>query len=416
MSKIGSRKAEDWLAPRKNRKETIRVLTQVKSIGRPVVLAFASSAGEYEQILPVIQRLRSEGWSALVCFFSPSGIHFAKARKDEIPFVASPIDTAWHVKSFFKELSPDIVLVSKQEFWPSFLWEASQVSSLFLVDASVSERMKKRNALINISKYVSMYSLFHGVFCVSKEDHDWFFQMGLSPKKLQITGDTKFDRAQQRLHNSSEIRMSICQDWKTHFGSSDTLFVGSAWPEDVFLVMNALKFVKQEISVAIVPHDTSPGMCIQLSKIVKTFGYDCRFYSKRNLEPLSQKSAREIVLVDQLGLLFELYDLASWAWVGGALHHQVHNVLEPAIRGLPTAFGKRYTNSQEARDLIAEGVALTTDDPKELAHWLSATPPKLDERLFMSMQNKIGASERIHEILYDVKIRNMNHNYLKKLR
>ncbi len=416
MSKMGSKKALNWLSPRQDQEATKRVLTEVKSLGRPIVLAFASSAGEYEQILPVIHQLRSEGWSALVCFFSPSGIKFAKARKDEIPFVPSPLDTVWHVRSFFETLKPDIVLVSKQELWPCFLSAASKESSLFLVDASVSERMLKRSALFPFSKYISMYSLFHGVFCVSKEDYDWFIKFGLSPKKLEVTGDTKFDRVHERLQSSKEKRTSICEDWKRCFGDHQTIIVGSAWPEDVSLVMGALKLLKQEISVVLVPHDISPEMGQKLAKMVESFGYNCQLYSKRHLEPLPSKNGKAVVIVDQLGRLFEMYDLASWAWVGGALHHQVHNVLEPAIRGTPTAFGLRYTNSQEARDLIKEGVAFATDEANHLAHWIATTPPKLDENLLKTMQNKIGASERIHEILYDVKIRKMNHSYLQKLR
>ncbi|MEI8027109.1 MAG: glycosyltransferase N-terminal domain-containing protein [Pseudomonadota bacterium] len=413
---MGSQKAQNWLSPRQDQESTKRVLREVKSVGRPIVLAFASSAGEYEQILPVIHQLISEGWSALVCFFSPSGIKFAKARRDEIPYVASPLDTVWHVNSFFDALKPDIVLVSKQELWPCFLWAASERSSLFLVDASVSERMLKRRSLFPFSKYISMYSLFHGVFCVSQKDYDWFIQFGLSPKKLEITGDTKFDRAHERLQSSKEKRESICEDWKRCFGDHHTFVVGSAWPEDVLLVMSALKLLKQEISVALVPHDTSPEMCLELARIVESFGYRSLLYSKRHREPLPGKEGREVIIVDQLGLLFEMYDLASWAWVGGALHHQVHNVLEPAIRGTPTAFGLRFTNSQEARDLIAEGVAFATNDANQLAHWIHSTPPKWDENLVKTMQNKMGASERIHEILYDVKIRKMNHNYLQKLR
>ena len=413
---MGSEKAQNWLSPRQDQKATMRVLTEVKSVGRPVVLAFASSAGEYEQILPVIHQLISEGWSALVCFFSPSGIKFAQARKDEIPYVASPIDTIWHVNSFFDTLKPDIVLVSKQELWPCFLWVASEKSSLFLVDASVSERMLKRNSLVSSPKFLSMYSLFHGIFCVSQKDYDWFVQFGLSPKKLDITGDTKFDRAHERHQSSKEKRASICEDWKRCFGDHPTIVVGSAWPEDVVLVMNALKFLKQEISVALVPHDTSPEMCLELAKIVQSFGYGFQMYSKRHIAPLPMQDGKEVIIVDQLGLLFEMYDLASWAWVGGALHHQVHNVLEPAIRGTPTAFGLRFTNSQEARDLVAEGVAFATNDANQLAHWIRSTPAKSDENLLKTLQNKIGASERIHEILYDVKIRKMNHNYLQKLR
>ena len=425
LSKLGAKKARAWLLPRSDPKATEKTLTLIRSLGRPVVLAFASSAGEYEQILPPLENLRSEGWSALVCFFSPSGIKFAKARKDEIPFVASPLDTLWHVHRFFDALQPQIVLVARQELWPCFLKVASERSSLYLVDAAVSSSKKRNGTLTSITNQLSMYHLFHHIFCVSKKDYDWFRNLGIPPEKLQITGDTKFDRAYQRLGKYEEKRSSITEDWLACYGDRHTLVVGSAWPEDLMLVLKAIQTLDLDIQVALVPHDPSPRMCLEMIEISKEFGFETTMYSKRQTKnskeirldnvKLDSKTPRQIILVDQLGLLFEFYDVASWTWVGGALHHQVHNVLEPGIRGTPTAFGLNYHNSGEARDLVAEKLVLATDQPRELAEWIKRTPPKLDKCLLEAMQRKMGASEKIHEWIHQNKISKMTHTYLEKL-
>jgi 3-deoxy-D-manno-octulosonic-acid transferase len=127
--------------------------------------------------------------------------------------------------------------------------------------------------------------------------------------------------------------------------------------------------------------------------MLSEYDYKFSFYSK-----LEQTDSRAVI-VDQLGVLFDLYDIASWVWVGGAVHHQVHNVLEPTIRGLPTAFGEKYLNSQEARELVAENLVLASSDPIQFANWLATKLPKVDHPLENYFRQKLGASDYIHKSL-----------------
>ncbi|HEY6223428.1 MAG TPA: hypothetical protein VIW26_06575, partial [Gemmatimonadales bacterium] len=66
-----------------------------------------------------------------------------------------------------------------------------------------------------------------------------------------------------------------------------------------------------------------------------------------------------VVVVDQLGVLADLYSLAQVAYVGGGYHRAgLHSVLEPAVWGVPISVGPRWGSSRDAGLLIGRGAAV----------------------------------------------------------
>jgi 3-deoxy-D-manno-octulosonic-acid transferase len=392
MAFFGFKKARNWILPRRSIHKNLKAFKKLHQINRPVVLAFASSAGEYEQILPVLHRLLADGWAPVIAFFSPSGMKYASVRAEEIPWIPSPLDTTWHVRAFFDALKPKLVLVSKQELWPCFLWEASNRSKLVLIDAAAPAA---NSTLSPVKNWINcaFYQLFHSIYCVSKSDYAWLTSMLGKSQNIFQAGDTKYDRAFERLMISKNQREISLQKWHHRFGKRDVLLIGSAWPEDVKFVLKALKNITKDLSLVIVPHDPTPTICSQIASMLSEYNYKFSFYSKL------EQTDSTAVIVDQLGVLFDLYDIASWVWVGGAVHHQVHNVLEPTMRGIPTAFGEKYLNSQEARELVTEDLVLASSDPIQFANWLAKKLPKVDHPLENYFRQKLGASDYIHKSL-----------------
>jgi len=60
-------------------------------------------------------------------------------------------------------------------------------------------------------------------------------------------------------------------------------------------------------------------------------------------------------LIDRVGILAELYHQTDLAFVGGGFRNSVHNVMEPAVAGIPVIFGPDYHNSREAELLVQAG-------------------------------------------------------------
>jgi 3-deoxy-D-manno-octulosonic-acid transferase len=62
-------------------------------------------------------------------------------------------------------------------------------------------------------------------------------------------------------------------------------------------------------------------------------------------------SGAEIIIVDKIGLLSNLYSLSKIAYVGGGFGSGIHNLLEPAVFGVPVIFAKNNAKFEEAQNL-----------------------------------------------------------------
>ncbi len=75
--------------------------------------------------------------------------------------------------------------------------------------------------------------------------------------------------------------------------------------------------------------------------------------TRRSELPIDAEPRADVVVLDTLGELAQLYQLATAVFVGGSLvDHGGHNILEPAIFGKPIVFGPHMQNFKE----IADGV------------------------------------------------------------
>ena len=70
-----------------------------------------------------------------------------------------------------------------------------------------------------------------------------------------------------------------------------------------------------------------------------------------SLEELHNCTMR-VKIINIIGVLAELYWYAKMAYIGGGFSAGVHNVMEPAVAGVPTFFGPKYQNFDEAIQII----------------------------------------------------------------
>ncbi len=115
---------------------------------------------------------------------------------------------------------------------------------------------------------------------------------------------------------------------------------------------------------------------------------------------------REVVIVDKVGALGELYALADITYVGGGFGKRgLHSVLEPAALGAPVLFGPRHANAREAGELIERGGAYAVADAAEveavLVLWLEDAAERRSAGLAAMdyVQANLGAGRRNAELI-----------------
>ena len=108
---------------------------------------------------------------------------------------------------------------------------------------------------------------------------------------------------------------------------------------------------------------------------VERLARDAGFVTARRSElPIDAEPRADVVVLDTIGELAQLYQLATAVFVGGSLvDHGGHNILEPAIFGKPIVFGPHMQNFKEIADaFLANGAAVQVQSERELDEALLA--------------------------------------------
>jgi 3-deoxy-D-manno-octulosonic-acid transferase len=327
---------------------------------------FCSSAGEYEQARPIIDRLSQKGKIFChVVFFSSSGPKFVRARKDSVSWSLAPLDDVFEWGTIFAALRPSVTFVVRHELWPAFLWAAAEWSRIIVINAVVPSMLGRQSQLresINLMAKAWLLRFVDMVCVVSKADKDFFVsRLGLPENKIQITGDTKYDRVLERAlitKSGTETLKEIFRQRWTPVGTDTILIGGSVHAPDVDLLMEALNDDRlKRVRALLVPHDISSTNVAKIFEMISNRGFSVELLSEIKAADFDfPKLQPRFIIVDELGGLFDLYSVGDLAWVGGAVHDKVHNVLEPAACGLPVSCGMNMENSQEAVAMRAVGL------------------------------------------------------------
>ncbi|MFK7825559.1 MAG: 3-deoxy-D-manno-octulosonic acid transferase [Oligoflexales bacterium] len=373
-------------------------------------LFFCSSAGEYEQGLPLARKLENAGNDVIICFFSLSGYQFAQARKEKRYFFLSPIDSYWSWKRVFRALKPKASFVVRHEVWPGFLKLASSWNEgVFLINASKSLSAKSQVQHRLKSK---LFKYFRKIYFVSQHEQTYFTQnLQIPAQKLICTGDSKYDSVFER-SMLKKAEAGKHQDLLDQFGKVDSrLVLGSAWEKDVELGLGALADLRQQVNkslqVMVALHKPEEPALTAVEQDCQKLKLSFRRLS--TMLPLQDKpqdiprAPYDVIIVDSVGILSELYCCGQLAFIGGALHYQVHNVLEPAFYALALAYGPLYKNSGEAVLLAEAKVISIIKNKNDLAKWWTDqihTGYENGQRANALIKSYLGATE---EILADLK-------------
>ncbi len=151
------------------------------------------------------------------------------------------------------------------------------------------------------------------------------------------------------------------------------LVVGSSWEGDeriILPVFSKMLAVEPDLLLVIVPHEPNEE---NLERIESELDRLCSKGHEMSIRfsGLNDYRSQRVIIVDSVGILLSLYAYATVAYVGGGFlgkpgNGGVHNVLEPAVYGVPVLYGPNHDNSQEAVALVQRGGGFVVTDEKEL--------------------------------------------------
>jgi 3-deoxy-D-manno-octulosonic-acid transferase len=158
-----------------------------------------------------------------------------------------------------------------------------------------------------------------------------------------------------------------------------TVVAGSTWPADehqLFPAWIAMRAQVPDARLIIAPHEPTPAHLRRIEKWA--------FANKlavRRASAVPSDASSDVIVVDGVGLLGDLYALADVAYVGGGFHSAgLHSVLEPAAFGVPVLFGPRHEKSRDAGLLLAEDAGGSVMDASAIAARFEALLTRPDTR------------------------------------
>ena len=222
----------------------------------------AASLGEYEQGLPVIEKIKDKYplHKIVITFFSPSGYEVRKNNTVADATVYLPLDSKKNAQRFLDLVHPDMVFFIKYEYWLNYLNELNELNTpTYLISGIFREEQM-------------FFKWYGGFYRKALDTFSYFFVQNEGSKKLLqqlgktnvvVSGDTRFDRVAAILEKDNDL------DYISQFKNNTlTIVVGSSWPKDEALLLDFINSNTLNVKFIIAPHNIKADQIEQLKNSI----------------------------------------------------------------------------------------------------------------------------------------------------
>lgn len=311
----------------------------------------AASLGEFEQGRPVIEALkqRHPEYKVLLSFFSPSGYEIRKDYPfaDEVLYL--PSDTPLNAAHWVQRHHFVAVFFIKYEFWFNYMRAVKKAGiplfyiSLILKPDSFFFKWYGRW----FRKQLKAVTHF---FVQDEATSELLHGQGFD--NITVCGDTRFDRVAAIAEQAKPF-----PDIERFINGRKCIIAGSTWPPDEALLEAFMPQLPDDYCLIVAPHDISESHVAQIKAMFPKAMQYTEWSPLRSChteaQPSVSMSREQVLIVDTIGILSQLYQYARFAYIGGGFGVNIHNIQEPVTFGCPVVFGPKYESFKEAVDLVA---------------------------------------------------------------
>ncbi len=328
--------------------EILSRIQKNKKQGKKLIWIHAVSVGEVLSLKVFIHQLKQQFPESLVLISTTTPTGYKVAESLDCILIYFPLDFSFVIRRVLKALKPDLILLAEKEIWPNFVQLAHQQN---IVVGIVNGRMSE-DSLRGYQKVgFLMKPIFNSVnFCLVQSELDFkrFAQL-ITEEKVKLMGNMKYDQiisGISSVSNSNEMKTSL------GFSLGDQILIaGSTHEKEEKFLLEAFVSLKKEfpnLRLLLVPRH--PERAEVISEEVTRVGLKPKLFSCA----VSPISAEDILIVDQIGKLKDLYLMSDIVFVGGSLiHHGGQNPIEPAYYEKPILTGPHVYNFHDVYQQLA---------------------------------------------------------------
>ena len=284
----------------------------------------------------------------------------------------APLDLPPFVARSLDRIAPDFVLFVDTEIWPNWLRACRrQGVPTVIVNGRISDRSYRRYRLARRF----MRHFLRDVTQVCAQTDIWgrrFVDLGLPADRLSVTGSLKFD-ALDVVSAGSTLHVGDRALQFFSFTAGRPVVVAASTlhgeEEPVFQAFQRIREIAADAVLLVAPRH--PERAAEACDVARGHGLDVVLRTMLSVETPPEA---DVVVLDTIGELPRLFQLATVVFVGGSLVPAGgHNILEPAVFGKPILFGPHMHNFQEIAELfVSHAAAWQIQSPAELEQALVA--------------------------------------------
>lgn len=345
----------------------------------PLLWVHAVSVGEVGVAATLIHTLDQmhPGLNVVLSTSTPQGLNFARNRLSRrAACICFPVDFIVSVHRALRRIQPDLIVCLETELWPNFLGQAHRLGiPTFLLNGRISEKSSRHYRKIRPLLEPTLRR-FRALAMISAADARRIVAMGAPASRVVVTGNMK---GAGLVEQADPGRLAPLRE-RLGLGGQPVLVAGSiraqelSWLPEIYA---ELVQVKPGLVGIFAPRHLH--RIPRLEEWLQRRGLEFQHYSRLAAGREARRAG--IILVDQIGALFDLYGLADLVFCGGSLAPLGgQNILEPAAWGKAVFYGGHMDNFVEEHGLLEKaGAGIMVQDRYELLDQLRYYSNRLDE-------------------------------------
>jgi 3-deoxy-D-manno-octulosonic-acid transferase len=281
-----------------------------------------------------------------------------------------PFDWTFIVRRTVNVVKPRVFVMMETEIWPNLLRECRRRGvRTVMINGRISSRSYPRYRVVR--PFFRRVLAEIDRFCMqSEESARRVIDLGADPAKVTVTGSLKFESLELPSASSQgRPRGRVLRFFRLP-PSRTVLVAGSTMRGEEDAILRAFARIRAMAPGAIaILAPRHPERFAEVEALARA----ATFHTLRRSElPIDAEPRADVIVLDTIGELEQVYQLATVAFVGGSLvDHGGHNILEPAVFGKPIVFGPHMQNFKEIADaFLQSSAAVQVHSERELEETL----------------------------------------------
>tara|TARA_X000001036_G_scaffold10298_1_gene9101 strand:- start:80 stop:1276 length:1197 start_codon:yes stop_codon:yes gene_type:complete len=354
--------------------------------GKQIIIMHAASAGEFEQLKPILRAIDKNKYFIVQTFLSPT---IYKAESNSTLFDTCcyhPLDLPWSALFFLSSFKPSIYLTTRHDIWPHHLVIARMLNiKCYLINANLYQNSRRLNPIFkSLNKFV--FNKFDKILTGSDSLKNIFTQL-VPENKIIVTGDSRFDQIIYRTQNPKSFDQFNEKHKYIIFGSIDD--------DDLKIIKETIIKFDNPCKYIIVPHEVNKSFINKIESVLNDININNICLTKMTNHSIDDYKC---IIVDTVGNLLDLYKYADIAYVGAGFTHGVHSIIEPLAQNCIVCYGPKIDILDEAIEITDLKIGSVINNANELLN------------IFKLIENEEFVAEKQNEGLDYIKRRGTSSN------